>query len=142
VSSAARLGGTAAVALAIVCGVGLGACGEDDETATAPAGATGVAGETETTGESATTTTTTSAEEQPADQGSGGTEPPLVSDEGHEGGGPDPGTEEYEEAEENATGGVGADQPQGAGQPQGGSGGQSPPDAFEQFCEQNPRACE
>jgi hypothetical protein len=137
VSAAARLGAVAAVALVIASGVSLGACGEDDEPANAPAGVTGVTGETETTGESETTTTTTSAEEgPPADQGSGGTAPPFVPDEGHEGGGPDPGTEEAEAAEENATGGVGANQPQG------GSGGQSPTEAFEQFCEENPRACE
>lgn len=136
-SPAARLGGTAAVALAIACGVGLAACGEDDEPATTPAGTTGVTGEAETTtGEATSPTTTTTDEEPPADEGSGGTAPPLVPDTGHEGGGPDPGTEEAESAEENATGGVGADQPQGN------SGGQSPTDAFEQFCEQNPRACE
>lgn len=137
-SPAATLVGAAAVALMIVSGVGLTACGADDEPATAPAGATGVTGETETTtGESAPTTTTTAAdEESPEDQASGGTAPPLVPDEGHEGGGPDPGTEEAEAAEENASGGVGTDQPQG------GSGGPSPTDAFEQFCEENPSACE
>jgi hypothetical protein len=137
VSPAASL---AAVALAIACSAGLIACGEDDEPAatTTPAGATGVSGETETTtGESPTTTTTTTPDEgSPADQGSGGTAAPFVPDEGHEGGGPDPGTEEAEAAEENAAGGVGTEQPQGS------SGGQSPTDAFEQFCEQNPRACE
>jgi hypothetical protein len=128
----------AAVTLLIAGGVGLGACGEDDEPAAAPTGATGLTGETETTtgGSETTTTTTTAEEESPADQGSGGTAPPVVPDEGHEGGGPDPGSEEAEAAEENATGGVGTEQPQG------GSGGQSPTDAFEQFCEQNPRACE
>jgi hypothetical protein len=136
VSPAVTLGGVAAVALVIACGIGLGACGEDDEPATTPGGATGVSAET-TTGTSApTTTTTTTDEESPADQASGGTAPPLVPDTGHEGGGPDPGTEEAEAVEENATGGVGADQQQGD------SGGQSPTDAFEQFCEQNPRACE
>ena len=72
----------------------------------------------------------------PEDSGSGGTAPPLVPDEGHEGGGPDPGTEEAESAEENASGGTGAQTPQGGAQ------GQSPSEAFEQFCEQNPSACE
>ncbi|HEX5956754.1 MAG TPA: hypothetical protein VFY37_12520, partial [Solirubrobacterales bacterium] len=72
----------------------------------------------------------------------------------HEGGGPDPGTEEFEAAQGNAggqdagagSGGTSADGWNGGSGPAGGpaadSGGQSPPESFEQYCEQSPQACE
>ena len=71
--------------------------------------------------------------------------------EGHEGGGPDPGTEEFEAAQGNAGGqnaGAGSGGTSagggngGAGGPAADSGGQSPPESFEQYCEQSPQACE
>lgn len=132
-TEAPRLRSAVAVALAMIgCG-GLAACGGDDE----PEPATGIsdARELETTTEATTadpeTTTTQTA-------------PP----EAHEGGGPDPGTDEAENAAENAaetvqeeSGGTGA-QSGGGGQGGSGSGGASPTDAFDQFCEDNPQACE
>lgn len=131
-------GGAAALALAIAAGAGIVACGDDGEP---------TAGSTETTSEQtaqpSSTTTTTTDEEVPTE----------VADEGHEGGGPDPGTEEAEAAQDLA------EEPEEVAEPEddahsggaeaGGderepadSGGASPTDAFDEFCEQNPSACE
>ena len=98
--------GAGLAALVLVAGAAgpLAACGDDEEDD---------AGEVETT-------ITADPPEDPAivpedpgpspaeepDTDAGGTVAPVVPDEGHEGGGPDPGTEEAEQAEENSTGGV------------------------------------
>ena len=127
-----------AAALAIVLTAG---CGDDDETASpASTGAADEAVAEPTEGESE------AVEEEPD-----GETAPEVSDEGHVGGGPDPGTEEAEQAEESAGGTpagddespeTGDDSGGGADGSRGGTGAPTGPEAFEQFCEQNPEACE
>ena len=112
--SRARLGaGLAALLLALAAAGPLAGCGEDEE------------------GEDVETTITAEPTEDPAivpedpgpappeepDTDAGGTVTPVVPDEGHEGGGPDPGTEEAEQAEENATGGVSGDEDGGVESP-------------------------
>jgi hypothetical protein len=129
-----QLAAIAAVfALGAAAAFGVVACGEDDDADDEPAPevtpATTEPETTTTTTEPETTTTTT--------DDSGGTEAPVVPDEGHEGGGPDPGTEEAENAEEQGGGSGGG----GSGGGAGGSGGTSPVNQFEEFCEQNPEAC-
>lgn len=124
-----RLGaGAAALVLALGAAGPLAGCGDDDED-----------------GKDVETPITAKPVEQPEidpedpdspeqpGTDTGGTEAPFVPDDGHEGGGPDPGTEEAEDA----AGGTGGSGPEGIG-----DGGSSPTDAFEQFCEENPRACE
>lgn len=138
--SRARLGaGAAALVLALGIGGPLAGCGDDED-------------------EDVETTITTDAPEiVPEDPGgppeepdtdAGGTEAPVVPDDGHEGGGPDPGTEEAEQAEQapGASGGSSSGEdpvePPGNGNDDVKSGGVSPPQSFEEFCDENPRACE
>jgi len=133
--------GLAALFVALGAGGPLAGCGDDEE------------------GEDAETTITTEPTEDAAivpedpgpappeepDTDQGGTVTPVVPDDGHEGGGPDPGTEEAEQAPE-ASGGTGPGDdptnPANAGNGDPSPGGQSPPEAYEQFCEQKPEACE
>ena len=111
--SRSRLGAALAIlVLALAAAAGAG-CGDDEE------------------GEEVETTITADPPEDPAivpddpgsappeepDTDAGGTVTPVVPDEGHEGGGPDPGTEEAEQAEENATGGVSGDEDGGVESP-------------------------
>ena len=139
--SSSRLGaGLAALVLALGAGGPLAGCGDDEEEG----------GEAETTITNGPTEDPETAPEDPEivpedpepaapeepGTDAGGTGAPVVPDEGHEGGGPDPGTEEAEQAEESATGGVGS----GPGSQRGDE--PDPPEAFEQFCEENPEACE
>ena len=122
----ARLG-----AACLLAALALAACGEDEDLPT-PASET-----IETTPERSTSTSTTSttSTSPTTTDDTGGI---VVPDEGHEGGGPDPGTNE---------GGVNAepgDDSGGDGEAERGddSGGQSAPDRFEDFCEDDPAACE
>ena len=126
--------GVAAVlaALAVAFAVPLAGCGEDEEAA--PAAETTIT--SEPTEEPGIVPPESDQDIEP-DIDAGGTETPVVPDEGHEGGGPDPGTEEAEQAEENATGGVGSYGGSGAGADE-----PAPTEAFDQFCEENPEACE
>ena len=111
--SRSRFGaGLAAFVLGLGTAGPLAGCGDDDEEA----------------GSEVETTITADPPEDPAivpedpgtappeepDTDAGGTVTPVVPDDGHEGGGPDPGTEEAEQAEENATGGVSSDGGRGA----------------------------
>ena len=117
----------AALALIAVC-AGLAACGDDEPETTSSSSTTTetTSTTTETTTEhtTPTSTTTTTTEPDDDDEGgaSGGTAAPE-GPEGHEGGGPDPGTGEGESGSDD-------------------DGGASPPEAFDEFCEQNPAACE
>lgn len=126
----ARVAAALAVALP---GAAFAGCGDDEPGSSA-----------ETTVESTTTTVSDpelTTEKPPAAE-------PEITDEGHEGGGPDPGTEEAESAPPQS-GGAEVENPEleVEPQPEGGSGanssgGASPTDAFGEFCDENPGACE
>ena len=129
-----RLACVAAALAVALPGAALAGCGDDEPDSPA-----------ETTVESTTTTVPDpelTTEEPPAEVG------PELTDEGHEGGGPDPGTAEAESAAQQS-GGAEAETPEleVAPKPEGGSGangsgGPSPTDAFDEFCDENPGACD
>lgn len=140
--TAASRRGLAVIAAAIAIALAAGCGGDDEEGTPASSGTTdgAVANPPE-------------AEPGPPEEGIDGDTAPEISDEDHEGAGPDPGTEEAEQAEGNAGGtpAGGGEAPAGdQGETEGGAGdgnqgGTGPtggPQAFEQFCEQNPEACE
>jgi uncharacterized membrane protein YgcG len=129
----------ALTALALACGaLALSACGDDEETAPAT-GTTDAATEVETT------TVPESVAPPPAgpeSEPSGGIssdqptdpDPEDVAPEDSEGGAGDEANDPIDDS-----GGSGGSGGGGSGS---GSGGVSGKDAFEQFCEDNPRACE
>ncbi|MGH2952838.1 MAG: hypothetical protein ACRDK9_02300 [Solirubrobacterales bacterium] len=134
-SRSRRLAAIAGVAVACLAAPGLAACGDDeDEPALPEVGSTGAEGL-----ESQPATSEQPDAEGPgdspatpqADDATGGAAGPAA-DAGHEGGGPDPGTEEAESAAEA----------QGENGPSSGGAGPSPTESFEQFCEENPEACD
>lgn len=139
--------GRAVTALALAgAALALGACGDDDEEATTPTGTTGTSEEFETTTVPATVAPPPAG---PESEPSGGIssdqptdpDPEDVADPESSPGGA--GDEANDPVGGGGSGGGGSGSGGGGkGSGGGGSGGVSPEDSFDQFCEDNPRACE